>query len=100
MRTLLIVAEGYHDEAFLRHVRGFNEVRGCGKVISIRNARGKGLQRFNQPVWKNQPSMRCSSYSIFDDAVALINSAVARSLSAVVRKPPTLMHESTLLLQQ
>lgn len=51
VRTLLIVAEGYHDEAFLRHVRGFNEVRGCGKVISIRNARGKGaLGVINQTV--------------------------------------------------
>ena len=42
VRTLLIVAEGYHDEAFLRHVRAFDEVRGCGKQVTIKNARGKG----------------------------------------------------------
>jgi hypothetical protein len=42
VKTLLIVAEGYHDEAFLRHVRAFEDVRGCGKQITIRNARGKG----------------------------------------------------------
>lgn len=42
VETLLIVAEGYHDEAFLKHVRGFDAVRGCGKQITIRNARGKG----------------------------------------------------------
>lgn len=51
VKTLLIVAEGYHDEAFLRHVRGFKEVRGCGKQISIKNARGKGaLGVMNQTV--------------------------------------------------
>ena len=42
VRTLLIVAEGYHDEAFLRHVRAFKAVRGCGKQVTIKNARGKG----------------------------------------------------------
>lgn len=51
VKTLLIVAEGYHDEAFLRHVRGFDQVRGCGKQISIKNARGKGaLGVINQTV--------------------------------------------------
>lgn len=42
VETLLIVAEGYHDEAFLKHVRSFDAVRRCGKQITIRNARGKG----------------------------------------------------------
>lgn len=51
VETLLIVAEGYHDEAFLHHVRSLEPVRGCGKRITIRNARGKGaLGVINQTI--------------------------------------------------
>jgi hypothetical protein len=41
-KTLLIVGEGYHDVAFLNHVKQFPGVCGHGVQISIKNARGKG----------------------------------------------------------
>lgn len=41
-RTLLIVGEGYHEEAFLNHVKQIYSPRGCGLAVTIKNARGKG----------------------------------------------------------
>jgi hypothetical protein len=41
-RTLLIVGEGYHEEAFLNHVKQIYAPRGCGLAVTIKNARGKG----------------------------------------------------------
>lgn len=41
-RTLLIVGEGYHEEAFLNHVKQLYAPRGCGLAVTIKNARGKG----------------------------------------------------------
>lgn len=41
-KTLLIVGEGYHDVAFLNHIKQFPGVCGQGVQISIKNARGKG----------------------------------------------------------
>lgn len=41
-RTLLIVGEGYHEEAFLSHVKQIYAPRGCGLAVTIKNARGKG----------------------------------------------------------
>ena len=41
-RTLLIVGEGYHAEAFLNHVKQLYAPRGCGLVVTVKNARGKG----------------------------------------------------------
>lgn len=41
-KTLLIVGEGHHDEAFLNHVKQFSGVCGQGVRITIKNARGKG----------------------------------------------------------
>lgn len=41
-KTLLIVGEGYHDVAFLNHIKQFPGVCGQGLQISIKNARGKG----------------------------------------------------------
>ncbi|MBI5331503.1 MAG: hypothetical protein HZB71_12945 [Betaproteobacteria bacterium] len=41
-RTLLIVGEGYHEEAFLHHVKQLYAPRGCGLAVTIKNARGKG----------------------------------------------------------
>jgi hypothetical protein len=43
-RTLLIVGEGYADEAFLNHVKKLYAPRGCGLSVSIKNARGKGAK--------------------------------------------------------
>ncbi len=43
-RTLLIVGEGRHEEAFLKHVKQIYAPRGCGLVVTIKNARGKGAK--------------------------------------------------------
>lgn len=43
-RTLLIVGEGYDEEAFLNHVKQLYVQRGCGLKVTIKNARGKGAQ--------------------------------------------------------
>jgi hypothetical protein len=43
-KTLLIVGEGYHEEAFLNHVKQLYVPRGCGLSVTIRNARGKGAK--------------------------------------------------------
>lgn len=43
-RTLLIVGEGYAEEAFLNHVKKLYAPRGCGLLVSIKNARGKGAR--------------------------------------------------------
>ena len=41
-RTLLIVGEGRHEEAFLNHLKKLYVPRGCGLSVTIKNARGKG----------------------------------------------------------
>ena len=41
-KTMLIVGEGYHEEAFLSHVKQIYAPRGCGQAVTIKNARGKG----------------------------------------------------------
>lgn len=41
-RTLLIVGEGRHEEAFLNHLKQLYVPRGCGLSVTIKNARGKG----------------------------------------------------------
>ncbi|MBB3213824.1 hypothetical protein FHW67_003125 [Herbaspirillum sp. Sphag1AN] len=41
-KTLLLVGEGIHDEAFLTHVKRHKAPRGCGLIVTIRNANGKG----------------------------------------------------------
>jgi hypothetical protein len=43
-RTLLIVGEGRHEEAFLNHVKQLYVPRGCGLAVTIKNARGKGAK--------------------------------------------------------
>lgn len=43
-RTLLIVGEGRHEEAFLKHVRQLYAPRGCGLEVTVKNARGKGAK--------------------------------------------------------
>gem|GEM_PF-2578925 len=44
-RTLLIVGEGRHEEAFLNHLKQLYVPRGCGLSVTIKNARGKGRER-------------------------------------------------------
>ncbi len=41
-RTMLIVGEGRHEEAFLNHLKQLYVPRGCGLSLTIKNARGKG----------------------------------------------------------
>lgn len=41
-KTLLIVGEGRHDEAFLNHIKRLPGAHGQGVRITIKNARGKG----------------------------------------------------------
>lgn len=41
---MLIVGEGRHEEAFLNHVKQIYAPRGCGLVVTIKNARGKSAQ--------------------------------------------------------
>lgn len=41
-RTLLIVGEGRHEEAFLYHLKRIYVPRDCGLSLTIKNARGKG----------------------------------------------------------
>jgi len=43
-RTILIVGEGRHEEAFLSHLKRLYVDRGCGLSVSIKNARGKGAK--------------------------------------------------------
>jgi hypothetical protein len=43
-RTLLLVGEGAHEEAFLTHVKNIYVPRGCGLHVKIKNARGKGAK--------------------------------------------------------
>ena len=45
-KTLLIVGEGRHEEAFLNHVKLRYAPRGCGLAVTIKNARGKGAEAF------------------------------------------------------
>jgi len=41
-RTLLLIGEGLHDEAFLTHIKHHCAPRGSGLVVTVKNARGKG----------------------------------------------------------
>jgi len=43
-RTILIVGEGRHEEAFLSHLKRLYIDRGCGLSVAIKNARGKGAK--------------------------------------------------------
>lgn len=43
-RTVLLVGEGRHEEAFLNHVKRLYVPRGSGLAVTIKNARGKGAR--------------------------------------------------------
>ena len=40
-KTLLIVGEGYNEQAFLKHLRPILAPRGCGLTVTVKNAGGK-----------------------------------------------------------
>lgn len=40
-KTLLIVGEGYNEQAFLKHLRPILAPRGCGLTVTVKNACGK-----------------------------------------------------------
>lgn len=42
LRTVLIVGEGYHEEAFLNYLKKLYVPRGCGLSVTVKNAHGKG----------------------------------------------------------
>lgn len=43
-QTLLIVGEGLHDEAFVKHMKAVFVIRGCGLEVRVKNAKGKGAR--------------------------------------------------------
>lgn len=44
LKTVLIVGEGYADEAFLNYVKSLFSPRGNGLKVTIKNAKGKGAE--------------------------------------------------------
>ncbi len=66
-RTLLIVGEGYHEEAFLSYVKKLYAPRGCGLSVTIKNARGKGAQHVIE--W----TIRQIANTDYDMAAALLD---------------------------
>lgn len=66
-RTLLIVGEGYHEEAFLNHVKLLYVPRGCGLSVTIKNARGKGAKHVIE--W----TIRQAANANYDAVAALLD---------------------------
>ena len=66
-RTLLIVGEGYHEEAFLNHLKRLYVPRGCGLLVTIKNARGKGAQHVIE--WTS----RQIANTAYDEVAALLD---------------------------
>lgn len=66
-QTLLIVGEGRHEEAFLLHMKSVFITRGCGLVVKIKNARGKGAQHVIDH------TIRQSSNVEYDNVAALFD---------------------------
>lgn len=66
-RTLLIVGEGYHEEAFLNHVKLLYVPRGCGLSVTIKNARGKGAKHVIE--W----NIRQAANANYDAVAALLD---------------------------
>lgn len=66
-RTLLIVGEGYHEEAFLNHVKQLYAPRGCGLSVSIKNARGKGAKHVVD--W----AIRQAANTAYDSVAAMLD---------------------------
>jgi hypothetical protein len=66
-RTLLIVGEGYHEEAFLNHVKQLYVPRGCGLSVTIKNARGKGAKHVIE--W----TIRQAAIAKYDTVAAMLD---------------------------
>lgn len=43
-RTLLLVGEGYHEKAFLNHLKQLYAPRGCGLSVAVKSAGGKSAK--------------------------------------------------------
>lgn len=43
-RTLLLVGEGYHEKAFLNHLKQLYVPRRCGLSVAVKSAGGKGAK--------------------------------------------------------
>jgi hypothetical protein len=66
-RTLLIVGEGYHEEAFLNYVKHLYAPRGCGLSVTVKNARGKGAKHVI--VW----TIRQTANADYDKVAAMLD---------------------------
>ncbi|MDX8409057.1 MAG: RloB domain-containing protein [Mariprofundales bacterium] len=66
-RTLLIVGEGRHEEAFLNHLKRLYISRGCGLSVTIKNARGKGAKHVVE--W----TIRQIANAAFDEVAVLLD---------------------------
>lgn len=66
-RTLLLVGEGYHEEAFLSHVKHLYAPRGCGLAVTIKNARGKGAKHVIE--W----TIRQIANTAYDDVAVMLD---------------------------
>lgn len=67
LHTLLIVGEGFHDVAFLKHVKSVFISRECGLSVTIKNAGGKGARNVIKY------AIRQSKNADYDDVAALFD---------------------------
>lgn len=66
-RTLLIVGEGADEVAFLNHVKQLYAPRGCGLLVTIKNAQGKSAKHAIE--WTG----RQTAIAAYDVAAALLD---------------------------
>lgn len=66
-RTLLIIGEGRHDAAFLKHVKQLYAPRHCGLAVTVMNAKGKGARHVVE--W----TIRQAAYREFDRVAAMLD---------------------------
>jgi hypothetical protein len=66
-RTLLMVGEGYHDVAFLQHMKFIFVARGCGLAVQIKNAKGRGARHVIEK------AIALSNNADYDDVAALFD---------------------------
>jgi hypothetical protein len=66
-RTLLLVGEGYHEEAFLNHVKHLYVSRGCGLSVTVKNARGKSAAHIIE--W----TIRQINNAAYDDVAVMLD---------------------------
>lgn len=79
-QTVLIVGEGYAEEAFLKHLRGLYTSRAEGRSLTVRNARGKGAAHVVSETWRIARRLPHSHVaSLFDADTDLDGGAVAEA---------------------